>query len=131
MRTIGLVVVGVFAPTLAWADVATVMSGVKTEIATHTRYDSRCRPTRVRIRITAEPENGMVTTETKPIVVPESDRGIPQQAPCVGKMIDGVAVYYESKPGFVGQDRFRYQRLNPRDAGDPFNMEISYTITVK
>ena len=45
--------------------------------------------------------------------------------------MEGVAVYYQSKPGFVGQDSFRYQRLNPRDAGDKFNKEVSYTITVK
>jgi hypothetical protein len=125
-------VVWVFTPTLVWADSATVESGAKSEIATHTRYDSRCQPRPVRIRITAAPTNGTVTTETKTIVVPaKSDRGVPQQSPCVGKTMEGVVIYYQSEPGFVGQDSFRYQRLNPRDGGDPFNMEISYTITVK
>jgi hypothetical protein len=124
--------VGALIPTLASADSATVESGVKSEITTHMRYDSQCQPTRVSIRVTAAPANGMVTVESKRIVVPaEADRGFQQQAPCVGKTMDGVAVYYQSKPGFVGQDTFRYQRLNPRDAGDRFNMEISYTITVK
>ncbi|MFL6947241.1 MAG: hypothetical protein ACJ8FU_03485 [Xanthobacteraceae bacterium] len=123
--------VGVVTPTLACADTATVESGVKSEITSHTRYDSRCQPSPVTIKITAAPANGTVTTETKGIVVPaQSDRGIPQQAPCVGKRLDGVVIYYQSNPRFVGQDSFRYQRLNPRDAGDPFNVEISYTVTV-
>jgi hypothetical protein len=125
-------VVWVFTPTLVLADSATVASGAKSEITTHTRYDSRCQSRPVKIRITAAPANGTVTAETKSIVVPEkSDRGMPQQSPCVGKTMEGVVVYYQSNPGFVGQDSFRYQRLNPRDGGDPFNMEISYTITVK
>jgi len=133
MRKIVLVAaVGVFTPVLAWAESATVESGVKSQIASHVRYNSRCQSSPVRIRITAEPENGTVTSETESIVVPaQSDRGIPQQTPCVGKTVDGVVVYYQSKPGFVGEDSFRYQRLNPRDAGDPFNTEIRYTITVK
>jgi hypothetical protein len=122
----------VFTPTLVSADSATVASGVKSAITTHTRYDSRCQSSPVTIKISAAPANGTVTAETKSVVVPpESDRGIAQQSPCVGKTIDGVVVYYQSNPGFVGQDSFRYQRLNPKDAGDPFNMEISYAITVK
>lgn len=125
-------VVLAFTATLVLADAATVTSGVKSQIATHMRYDSRCQPRPVRIRITAAPENGTVTSETKIMTVPEkSERGVPQQSPCVGRTMDGVVVYYQSKPGFVGQDSFRYQRLNPRDAGDPFNMEISYTVTVQ
>jgi hypothetical protein len=127
-----LAAVWVFAPTLVSADSATVESGVKSEITTHMRYDSRCQSGPVSIRITAAPANGTVTAETKSIVVPaQSDRGVPQQSPCVGKTVDGVAIYYRSEPGFVGQDSFRYQRLNPKDPGDRFNMEINYTITVK
>src|SRR5262249_52006841 len=100
MRKIVLVAaVGVFTPVLAWAESATVESGVKSQIASHVRYNSRCQSSPVRIRITAEPENGTVTSETKSIVVPaQSDRGIPQQTPCVGKTVDGVVVYYQSKP---------------------------------
>jgi hypothetical protein len=73
-----------------------------------------------------------VTSEPKSIVIPDEPmRGMWQQSPCVGKTIEGVAVYYHSEPGFVGQDRFTYLRLNPRDAGDKFNGEVSYTITVE
>ena len=96
------------------------------------RYDMRCQATPVAIKIVAPPANGTVTTEPKSIVIPsESDRGLKQQSPCVGKTVEGVAIYYQSKPGFVGQDSFRYLRLNPKDPGDRFNSNISYTITVK
>jgi hypothetical protein len=133
MRNIMLLAaVWIFTPTLASAETATVESGVKSEITTHTRYDSQCQPSRVTIKILSPPANGTVTAEPKSIVVPaQSDRGFPQQSHCVGKTVDGVAIYYQSKPDFVGQDSFRYQRLNPRDAGDRFNVEVSYTITVK
>jgi uncharacterized protein (TIGR02246 family) len=117
------VAVSVFIPTVVSAESATVASGVKSEITTHMRHDSQCRPSLVAIKILAAPANGTVTTEPKSIVVPAPSH-------CVGKTIDGVAIYFQSKPGFVGQDSFRYQRLNPKDAGDRFNVEISYTISV-
>ena len=119
------------APSLASAQSATVESGVKTEITTHMRYDSRCRPSPVNIKILEAPVYGTLTSEPKSIVVPQSERNMPQQSNCIGKTIDGVAIYYKSEPGFAGQDRFRYQRLNPKDPGDKFNTEVSYTITVK
>jgi hypothetical protein len=133
MRTIILsTAIGALVPAVAAADSITVKSGVKTEVATHMKYDMKCQGTRVVIRITAEPANGTVTTAPKAIVVPEeSGRGVKQQSPCVGKTIEGVAVFYEPKPGFVGQDRFRYQRLNPRDPGDLFNQEVSWFVTVE
>ena len=132
MRTIILfAAAAVFVPALAAEDSATVASGEKSELTTHMRYDMRCQATPVAIKIVAPPANGTVTTEPKSIVVPsESDRGLKQQSPCVGKTVEGVAIYYQSKPGFVGQDSFRYQRLNPRDPGDKFNQEVSYTVTV-
>ena len=133
MRTIILfAAAAVFVPALAAEDSATVASGEKSELTTHMRYDMRCQATPVAIKIVAPPANGTVTTEPKSIVVPsESDRGLKQQSPCVGQTVGGVAIYYQSKPGFVGQDNFRYLRLNPKDAGDRFNSNISYTITVK
>ena len=130
MRTIGLTALsGVVAVAPAVADNATVKSGEKTEITTHMKYDTRCQASRVNIRITQAPTNGTLTSEPKTIVVPAgTERGMPQQSPCVGKTMDGVAI---SNPGFVGEDRFRYQRLNPRDPGDPFNKEIEYRVTVE
>jgi hypothetical protein len=116
----------------ATADVATVKSGVKTEITTHMRYDSRCRANPVAIKVVDVPANGTVTSEMKVIVVPaQPQRGVKQQSPCVGKRVEGVAVFYESAPGFTGQDQFRYQRLNARDPGDKFNQEIHYIVIVE
>jgi hypothetical protein len=103
---------------------------VKSEI--NARYDTQCRSNPVSIKVRQAPANGTVTAEPKSFAVrAEPERGIPQQGHCVGKTVEGVAIYYESKPGFVGQDSFRYQRLNPRDPGDRFNAEITYTIIVK
>jgi flagellar biosynthesis/type III secretory pathway ATPase len=122
----------IFTPTLVSADMATVTSGEKSEITTHMRYDRQCQASRVAIKILAAPANGTVTAEPKSVIIPaQTDRSVPQQPHCVGKTVDAIAVYYQSKPGFVGQDSFRYLRLNPRDAGDGFNKEINYTITVK
>jgi hypothetical protein len=133
MRTlIPAVLFGVTVSFPAAADNATVKSGVKTEITTHMKYDMKCQANRVAIRVTQAPANGTLTTEPKSIVVPSApQRGMPQQSPCVGKTMEGIAVFYESKPGFVGSDNFRYQRLNPRDPGDPFNKEINYIVTVE
>jgi hypothetical protein len=131
LKTVLVAAACVLAPSLASAEAATVESGVKTEVATHMRYDSRCQPNTVSIKILEPPAYGTVTSEPKSMVVPQSERNMPQQAKCVGKTIDGVAIYYKSEPGFIGQDRFRYQRLNPKDPGDKFNTEIRYTITVK
>ena len=133
MRTIGLTAfIGIVAVAPAAAENATAKSGEKTEITTHMKYDTRCQANRVTIRITQAPQNGTLTSEPKILVVPAGmERGMPQQSPCVGKTMDGIAVYYQSNPGFVGEDRFRYQRLNPRDPGDPFNKEISYMVKVE
>ena len=43
----------------------------------------------------------------------------------------GVAIFYQSKPGFVGTDGVRYRRFNPADDNDRFNMEILFNVTVK
>src|SRR5437588_12540708 len=92
-----------FIPTLVAADAATVASGVKSEITSHARYDSQCESSRPVIKILAAPVNGTVTVEPKNVVISaESDRGLAQQPHCIGKTIDGVAIYYQSKPGFIG-----------------------------
>ena len=130
-KIIVLAAASVFLPALAWADQATVASGEKSEITTHMRYDRHCKANPVAIKVVAAPAHGSVTA-AKTIVVPkQSERGMRQQVRCVGKTVEGVAVYYQSEPGYVGQDQFRYLRLNPKDGGDKFNMEVSYTITVK
>src|SRR5439155_16407657 len=120
----------VFAPTLGWALTAAVPSGAKTQITTHYRVNSQCRPSRVEIKVVAAPANGTVTSEQKDIVVPPlNGKGETQQ--CAGKTVAGVAVFYQSKTGFAGKDSFRYLRFNPNDTNDRFNVEIGYDVTVR
>jgi len=69
---------------------ATVPSGVKTQIATHDRFDKQCRPNRVEISVIAPPANGTVSTEPKDIVVKAQNRyGDTQPSQCVGKTVAG------------------------------------------
>jgi hypothetical protein len=118
-------------PTFAWAEMATVTSGTKSQITTHMRADNRCNAVPVVIEILAKPANGTVTVEPKDVVIrPVTPRGGEQASQCVGKTVAGVAVFYQSKPGFTGQDGFRYRRTS-ESGGDRASGEISYTVTVK
>jgi hypothetical protein len=118
-------------PTFAWAETATVTSATKSQITTHFRSDNQCNAIPVVIEILAKPANGTVTVEPKDIVIrPTTPRGGEQQSKCVGKTVKGVAVFYQSKPGFTGQDSFRYRRTS-ESRGDRSSGEINYTVTVK
>jgi len=80
--------------------------------------------------MTALPANGTVVTEYKPLIIPASGTlGGPQS--CAGKPAEGIVIYYQSNPGFSGEDSFRYQRTNLENAKDALNVEISYTVKVK
>jgi len=120
-------------PTPVWAQsTATVASGVKSQITTHMSTDPQCNPLRVVIETLAAPANGTLTSEPKNIVIPAvTPRAGQQPSKCVGKTVAGVAIFYQSKPGFVGQDSFRYRRSTPDRPGDRAAGEIGYTITVK
>jgi|SRR5579871_2832581 len=130
-KAIPTAVVCLLVPALAWGASATVQSGVRTRITTHARFDNQCQPKAVEIQIVAAPANGTLTSEPEDFLVPEQNaRGERQPRQCVGKKIAGVAVYYQSKPGFAGSDDVRYRRVTTTDPNDRFNIEISYTISV-
>ena len=119
-------------PTSVWAESASVASGVKSQITTHMSTDSQCNPLRVVIETLAAPANGTLSSEPKNLVVQAATpRGGQQPSKCVGKSVTGVAIFYQSKPGFVGQDSFRYRRSTPDKPGDSAAGEIRYTVTVK
>ncbi len=40
-------------------------------------------------------------------------------------------MFYQSTPGYKGEDSFRYLRFNPDNDKDRFNSEMSFTVTVK
>ena len=130
LRSIALAVL--VTPTSLWAESASVASGVKSQITTHMSTDSQCNPLRVVIETLAAPANGTLSSEPKNLVVrAATPRGGQQPSKCVGKTVAGVAIFYQSKPGFVGQDSFRYRRSTPDRHGDPAAGEIRYTVTVK
>jgi clan AA aspartic protease (TIGR02281 family) len=115
----------------ALAETANVTSGVKTQIATHSRFDNQCRSALVRIVVLDPPRNGTVTSAPSDYVVPVRNlSGVMQPPRCVGQTLQGVAVFYQSKPGFVGADTFRYLRSNADISDNRFNSEITYNVTV-
>lgn len=130
-------VVGVALVTLAgsiagFAASRTVQSGALSRLATHMRYDAGCTAIRVVIKILTPPANGTLTTQPMDIIVPEKNGlGEPQPAQCIGKTVAGLAVFYQSNPGFHGQDSFTYRRYSPSLPNDRFNTDMSFTVTVQ
>ena len=129
-KTIPLAAILVLAPALGWALTATARSGAKTQMTTHFQVDGQCSPNRVEIAVLTAPANGTVTSEQKDIVVPARN-GKGEIQKCAGKTVRGVAVFYQSKPGFSGKDSFRYRRFNPNDAHDRFNQEVVFDVMVR
>ena len=131
-RVIFFVTVTCLTPMPALADTANAVSGAKTEVARHSRFDNNCQSARVQITVRKTPANGTLIYEPVEYAVPAVDRrGEKQPAQCVGKMVKGVAVSYQSKPGFRGTDRFRYSRVNADKSDDRFNTEMNFTVRVK
>jgi heat shock protein HslJ len=129
---VGFVIVLLAAPNVVRAESATVPAGVKSLITTHMSYDSQCKPYQVVIDILTAPTSGALTSEPKNIVVPpETPRAGQQPSQCVGKTVVGVAIFYQSKVGFFGQDSFKYRRSTPDRPSDRAAGEISYTVTVR
>src|SRR5262245_61334447 len=124
MRIVLMTAACVLVPTLGFAEQATVPSGQKSQVAIHSRFDNNCRPSRVVIKVIDAPKNGAVTSEPADYLVPAQNRaGVKQPPQCVGKKLQGVAVFYQSKPGFKGSDNFRYSRTNADRADDRFNAD--------
>lgn len=113
--------------------VVTASSGQKTKITSHMSFDSQCKSYRVVIQVLSKPANGVLSTEpANNIVVPtETARGGSQPNQCVGKTMPGVALFYQSRPGFVGQDKFTYRRMTIGRPNDRASGDISYSIEVK
>jgi hypothetical protein len=114
------------------AQTATVPSGVKSQITTHMSINAQCEPYRVVIETLTGPTNGTLTTDPKNLVVPpETPRAGQQPSQCVGNTVMGVAIFYQSRAGFVGQDSFKYRRTTPDRPDDRAAGDISYTVTVR
>lgn len=129
----GLALALLVMPNVVRAESAIVRSGVRSQIAVHTALSSRtCGGYRIVIEILTAPAHGALITEPKNLVIPPvTPRGGSQPPQCVGKTAGGVAIFYRSKPGFVGQDSFKYRRSSLGDPHDPNVGDINYTVTVK
>ena len=110
---------------------ATVSSNAKSVIAKHWASSNSCQTQHIVVNFTAPPANGSVTAQYEQMVIPAyGTLGGPQGA-CAGMPTEAVVIYYQSKPGFSGQDGFRYQRINVDNPQDRLNGEILYTVTVR
>jgi hypothetical protein len=117
---------------VAYAESASVASGVKSRVTRHWSYDARCQAAKLAVRLTTQPAHGRVSIQSERISVPaNASRGGDQNTNCVGRSLLGVGVYYKSSPGYVGQDSFSYARMNPSNAQDRSNGEITYSVTVR
>jgi len=112
--------------------VVTVSSGQKMKITTHMSYDRQCKPARILIQVVSKPANGTLAAEPTDFIVPPSTPGGgQQQSECVGRKMPGVTIFYQSRPGFTGQDSFTYRRVAVGQSNDPLNRDYGYTISVK
>lgn len=122
----------ILCPSIVSAESASVASGVKSRIQRHWGMDARCQGTKLVVRVTAPPAHGRVSVQNERIAVPaNSPRGGVQGASCVGRSVAGVGIYYQSTSGYVGQDSFSYLRMNPSNAQDRANGEITFSVTVR
>jgi hypothetical protein len=121
------------APFTVRAESAIVRSGVKSQIAVHTALSRRtCEGYRIVIEVLTAPTHGTLSTEPKNhIIPPVTSRGGAQPSQCVGRTATGLAIFYQSKPGFVGNDSLKYRRSSIGDPHDPNAGDVSYTFTVK
>jgi hypothetical protein len=125
-----VLVLALSVPAMAASLTATVKSGVKTKVTQHAAFDKSCNPQHVVVEITTEPANGTVTGTEETLAMPGKTK-LGGVQPCAGKTGPNAVLYYESKPGFKGQDTFKYRRTNEDDPKDRLNGEMVMTVTVK
>lgn len=98
-----------------------VSSGQMERLFVHSNYGRNCKGGPLpKISFKKLPANGQAATGKSVETVKRQGHN------CNGKKIDGVGIFYQSKPGFKGTDRVVYQRGTGKNA---FTMDV--TITVK
>jgi hypothetical protein len=83
---------------------ASVFTGNETRVLSPNFVNADCTSgPRPDVRVAGQPANGTIRIEPEPVFVsrPAGD----QHAQCNGRKVDGVAVFYKSKDGFVGTDK--------------------------
>jgi hypothetical protein len=96
----------------------TVASGREDKCTSHVRFDGEGRQWPISITVLTPPASGKITTR----IIEEATKN--------GQQVRAIAIFYQSKPGFVGQDSFTYQRRSD-DASDPLNVTHAMSVTVK
>jgi hypothetical protein len=75
-----------------------------------------CSPERGIIKLQTRPKHGKVSKRNG--LIPIIFARFPEMAPCRGRLIDGVQVYYASDPGFHGADSFSIEVMYPGHPAD-------------
>jgi hypothetical protein len=105
---------------------STVPTGIKREIGFFTSLNADCSPNGdIQSRLIKPPANGtveLVDGPGYPTYLPTNQRFI-----CNRHQVMGVRVFYTSKDGFVGKDRFEAEFFAP--AGQDITWK--YSVTVK
>lgn len=99
-----------------------VPSGVLTKVNRHNRYTQRLGgDLPISITLISPPAHGTISTKGGTALLTFPNAG-------VTRVSSVTNVFYQSAPGYVGQDSFTYRRTSP-DPNDPLNAR-TYTVTI-
>jgi hypothetical protein len=84
-----------------------------------------CSPEGGVIKVHTRPQHGKVTQQ--PGLTPITFARFPEMVPCLGKIINGLHVYYVPDPGFRGTDSFSIEVIYP---GHPTDID-AFTVNVQ
>jgi hypothetical protein len=83
-------------------------SGFASKIRAEVGWTRDCAARPIDIRLVEPPRNGTITFRDETSWIPAKTDFGPETPACVGKMILGKSIYYQSNPGFHGTDRCVY-----------------------
>ena len=116
-RSICIIGLAFFVTTHALADGTqafrrTTRPGQPVEVAWHFSVDTKCRPAILVVTVTSPPAHGHVEISQSVRAAPKATVG---ESVCTGQQVEGQLVTYTPEPGFIGEDRFVYDRKLPTD----------------
>jgi hypothetical protein len=103
---------------------ATVVSGRKTNINNYSSIQSDCSSNGYpEIRVSKRPEHGEALAEhaTKAATYPASN----PRSKCNGRQLPTTALFYTSKPSFIGKDHFEVEIIFPTGGYRRANYQIT------
>lgn len=81
-------------------------SGVLTPLRSHQNHNKRCASRPLPLTIIEQPQHGTATVREEAVKVPEKQT---VGNSCPGALVNGKRIYYQSEPGFKGNDRLVYE----------------------